>query len=118
MKLNLQNTHAETEERDVAEKSKPAHGRDKQPEVDDPMELVLSEMPGGDPELMATCFIEECARMGMGEIEILGLFNQPRYRTYALYEKWGEGRIRELIRKTLARTGQARVSVQIFQYVG
>lgn len=118
MKLNLQSPHAESEEGNVVEKSKPEHGREKQPEADDPMELVLSEVPGGDPEIMATCFIEEYARMGMGEEEILGLFNQPEYRTYALYEKWGESRIRDLIRKTLARTGQTRVSVQVFHHIG
>jgi hypothetical protein len=118
MKLNPQNSQPETAEGNVVEKAKPAHGRDKQPEVDDPMELVLSEVPGGDPEIMATCFIEEYARMGMGEEEILGLFNQPGYRTYALYEKWGESRMRDLIRKTLARTGQTRVSVQIFHQIG
>ncbi len=118
MKLNLKNSNSETEEGNVVEKAKPEHGRDKQPEADDPMELVLSEVPGGDPEIMVTCFIEEYARMGMGEEEILGLFNQPGYRTYAWYEKWGEIRIRDLIRKTLARTGQTRVSVQVFHQIG
>ncbi len=118
MKLNLKNANSETPAGNVVEKAKPEHGRDKQPEAGDPMELVMTGVVGGDPEIMATCFIEEYARMGMGEEEILGLFNQPGYQTYALYEKWGEIRIRDLIRKTLARTGQTRVSVQIFHQIG
>ncbi len=114
--MEPQKLEAETEGSEVTGKA--AHGRDKQPEADDPMELVMSGVPEGDPEIMATCIIEEYARLGMGEEEILELFSQPVYRTYALYEKWGESRIRELIRRTLSRTGQARISVEIFHHPG
>ncbi len=118
MKLNFPKRGVRTEENKVTERTGATHGRDKQPEADDPMELLMSAVPGGDPETMATCIIEEYARTGMGEEEILSLFNQPVYRTFAFYQKWGECRVRDLIRKTLGRTGQARVSVQTFYHIG
>ena len=93
-------------------------GREKEPEADDPMELVATGVPSGDPELMATCFIEEYARMGMDEEEILGLFIQPVYQTHALYLAWGEPTLRNLIRKVLSRTGRMRVSVQTLHQIG
>jgi hypothetical protein len=86
-------------------------GRDKEPEADDPFELVMTCVPGGDPELMATCVIEEYARMGMGEEEIVALFRDPIYQIHALYLERGEVWLRSLIEKTVARTGRMRLSV-------
>ncbi len=72
----------------------------------------------GDPEAMATCIIEEYARMGMEEKEILELFRQPIYQTHALYLERGEAWICDLIRKVLARTGRMRVSVKVSHHIG
>ena len=38
------------------------HGWDREPEADDPMELRMIPVPGGDPLFMATCLVEEYAR--------------------------------------------------------
>ena len=102
----------------MAEKPTAMSGREKEPESDDPMELVPNLVPTGDPELMATCFIEEYARMGMDEEEIFGLFSRPVYQTHALYLEWGEPTLRNLIRKVLSRTGRMRVSVQTLHQIG
>ena len=94
------------------------HGRDKEPEGDDPMELVMVSLPGGDRELMATCLIEEYARWGMGEEEIFALFRQPIYQTHSLYQERGEDWVRTHIRNILGRTGRTRVSVEVFHHIG
>ena len=94
------------------------HGRDKEPEADDPAELVLASLPGGDPELLATCLIEEYAQLGLGEEEILSLFRQPIYRTHNLYQERGEAWIRGLIQEVLARTGRLRVRVTLLHHIG
>lgn len=99
-------------------KLKSPHGREKEPEADDPMDLVMNPVPGGDPEFMATCLIEEYARLGMSEEEILALFNQPVYQTHALYRERGETWVRNLIQEVLARTGRMRVSVTVRHHSG
>jgi hypothetical protein len=83
----------------------------KEPEPDDPMDLVMVSMPGGDPQFMATCIIEEYAQLGMGEQDIFRLFSQPIYQTHAFYRQFGEAWVRDLIREVLSRTGRMRVSV-------
>lgn len=102
----------------MSEERKIPHGRDKELEADDPNELVMTPVAGGDPEIMATCIIEEYARLGMDEEEILGLFRQPVYQTHALYLERGETWVRDLIRRVLARTGRTRVSVTLFHHIG
>lgn len=102
----------------MIEKTKGISGWDKHPEADDPMELLVTPVPGGDPELMATCLIEEYARIGMGEQEILRLFQQPIYQTHALYRERGEAWVRDLIRQILNRTGRMRVSLTEFHHIG
>jgi len=94
------------------------HGRDKEPDLDDPMELVMVPLPGGNPELMATCLIEEYAHLGMGEEEILELFRQPVYCIHFLYREQGEAWIRDRIREVLVRTGRMRVSVTVLHHIG
>lgn len=86
-------------------------GQDKPAEPEDPAELVITSLPGGDPELMATCIVEEYALLGMGEGEILELFRQPFYRIHALYLEKGELWVRDLVRSVLARTPRLRVTV-------
>ena len=83
----------------------------KEPEPDDPMELVMVPVPEGDPELMATCIVEEYALLGMGEEEIFRLFRSPVYQTHAFYRRYGEAWLRALIRRVLQRTGRFRVRV-------
>ncbi|MFQ5738343.1 MAG: hypothetical protein ACE5JX_04980 [Acidobacteriota bacterium] len=93
-------------------------GAKKEAETDDPMELVLNFVPGGDPEFMARCIIEEYARMGMDEEAILGLFSQPVYQTYHLYQERGSAWVRDLIRHILSQTGRMRISVQVSDQEG
>lgn len=83
----------------------------KEPEPDDPMELVMVPVPGGDAELMATCIVEEYARLGMSEEEIFRLFRSPLYQTHAFYLTYGDAWVRALIRRVLQRTGRFRVRV-------
>jgi hypothetical protein len=94
------------------------HGRAKEPEADDPMELVMVSLPAGDPELMATCLIEEYARLGFNEDEILELFRQPLYHIHFLYCEKGEAWVRVRIQEVLARTGRMRVSVTVLHQIG
>lgn len=94
------------------------HGRDKEPEPGDPAELVMTPVPGGEPELMATCLVEEYARLGMGEEEIFELFRRPIYQLHALYRERGEAWVRDLIRKVLAGTGRLRVSLTVLHHIG
>jgi hypothetical protein len=92
------------------------HGRDKEPESGDPMELVMNSIPAGDPVMLARCVIEEYAMMGMNEEEILELFRQPIYQTHGLHQERGETWVRNLIQEVLGRTGRLRVSVKHFYH--
>jgi len=94
------------------------HGRDKEPEAGDPMELRMVPIPGGDPVFMVTCLIEEYTRLGLDEEAILALFRQPIYQTHALYRERGATWVRNLIRRVLARTGRLRVSVTVLHHIG
>ena len=102
----------------MSKEPKLRHGRDREPEADDPMELRMVPVPGGDPVFMATCLIEEYARLGLDDEAILALFRQPIYQTHALYEERGEAWVRNLIRGVLARTGRLRVSVTVLHHIG
>jgi len=74
------------------------HGRDKEFEHDDPMELRAVAMPGGDEEMQARAFIEEFLFMGMSKSELVEIFKNPFYAgAYRLYEKYGEEKIITLI---------------------
>ncbi|MEW5974774.1 MAG: hypothetical protein AB1898_03095 [Acidobacteriota bacterium] len=94
------------------------HGSEKEPEPDDPMELVMHRLPGADPVRMAKCFIEEYAILGLGHQEILELFKQPIYQTHELYRHHGEDWVRELIDEVLRQTGRFRVSIQYLDPTG
>jgi len=94
------------------------HGREKEPAADDPLELVTAPVPGGNPELMATCLIEEYAHLGMDEEQILRLFSQPIYATHAFYQQYGEAWLRDLIRRVLVRSGRMRVTTTILHHIG
>ena len=101
----------------IEEKEVP-HGRDKEPETDDPMELVMHSLPGTDPVVMARCIVEEYALLGLGDEEILELFRQPIYQTHGLYRERGESWVRELIQNVLSQAGRLRVSIKHFDPEG
>lgn len=95
----------------MSESKRIGHGRDKEPEPDDPQILCGTAVPAGDPELMARCLIEEYARMGFGFREILPLFLDPEYQTHRFTVEKGEAWVRDFISKTLARCGVIRATV-------
>lgn len=65
---------------------------------DDPMEFVAVGMPGGDPDLMAECVIEEFLLMGWSDSQLLTLFKHPRFQaTHQIYLERGEDYVRALI---------------------
>ena len=107
----------ETQVPQMANEPRNVPGRIKPPEEDDPFELVQAWVPGGDPEMMATCLIEEYARLGMGDEEILSLFSRPVYQIHDLYRQWGEARVRNLIHEVISRTGRMRVSVSVLHQI-
>jgi hypothetical protein len=102
----------------MIEEKKALHGRDKDPETDDPMELVMHSLPGTDPVVMARCIIEEYAFLGLDDGEILELFRQPIYQTHGLYRECGESWVGELIHNVLSQTGRLRVSIKHFDPTG
>lgn len=70
---------------------------------DDPMEFVAVGLPGGDPDLMAECVIEEFLLMGWSEKQLMMLFTQPRFAaTHRIYLARGEGHVRALIARVRA----------------
>ncbi|GIK82897.1 MAG: hypothetical protein BroJett024_40020 [Alphaproteobacteria bacterium] len=71
---------------------------------DDPMEFVAVGLPGGDPDRMAECVIEEFLLMGWSDRQLMTLFKHPRFRaTHQIYLDRGEDHVRALI----ARVGAA-----------
>lgn len=65
---------------------------------DDPMEFVAVPLPGGDPDLMAECVIEEFLLMGWSERQLMTLFTHPRFQaTHRIYLDRGEAHVRALI---------------------
>ncbi len=75
---------------------------EKELESDDPMEFVAVRFPvdpGVDPdEVMARCFVEEYAVMGMPRHNVLRLFHSPLFAgTHAVLERRGEAFVRGII---------------------
>lgn len=102
----------------MREKRKLKRGWNKGADADDPLDLIMTQVPSGNPEVMATCLVEEYARMGMEAEEILALFRQPIYQTHALYRERGEAWVRDLIRKVLSRSGRMRISITVLHHIG
>ncbi len=70
---------------------------------DDPMEFVAVPLPGGDPDDMALCVIEEFLLMGWTEQQLLTLFRHPRFgATHRIYLERGETHVRALIARVCA----------------
>jgi len=70
-------------------------------EADDPYEFVgmrYQAEPGTDPdELMARCFIEEYALMGMPRDRIMRMFHSPAFKgTHSILERRGAEFIRAI----------------------
>ncbi|MBI1746304.1 MAG: hypothetical protein HYR55_06915 [Acidobacteria bacterium] len=75
-------------------------------DFDDPMELVGVELPEGNPEVMAECFVEEFARMGSSDSEIFALFQSPFYAaTHRIYQEKGEDFVRAVIQRVRSQWG-------------
>jgi hypothetical protein len=67
------------------------HGRNKQVEQGDPMELHVIGMSGGDEMLQLQIYVEEYISMGMTKDEILEIFKNPFYAgLYSLFHRLGE----------------------------
>lgn len=89
--------------------ARPRAGAAKPAEAGDPMELKGVPVPEGDLEAMGEAFVEEFARLGLGEDEIYMLFARPRYfGTHLYFERYGAARTRDLIRRVASRTGVYR----------
>ncbi len=74
---------------------------EKEFESDDPYEFVAMRYtaePGTDPdEVMARCFIEEYALMGMPRDKIMHMFKSPAFSgTYAIRDRRGADFIRAI----------------------
>ncbi|GAB4282478.1 MAG: hypothetical protein Kow0058_00920 [Roseovarius sp.] len=67
------------------------------------MEFVAVALPGGDPDRMAECVIEEFLLMGWSERQLMTLFTHPRFMaTHRFYLDRGEAHVRDLIARVLA----------------
>jgi hypothetical protein len=80
-------------------------GRDKEFESDDPMELVgmVIDTQEDTLEEMGRVFVEEFARMGCTDRDILRLFRDPFYRApHALYAAKGEEYVTTVIKRVRA----------------
>ena len=87
------------------------HCAAKQAEPTDPLELRGTAVPGGDPELLARCLVEELAAMGHSPEEIHALFRNPAYRAaHAYYQLRSDGAVRELIAAVVGECGVFRVT--------
>ncbi|MGE5303820.1 MAG: hypothetical protein ACM3TN_10865 [Alphaproteobacteria bacterium] len=76
----------------------------KQFEDDDPMVLVQVNLPEGDPEVMAECFVQEFIWLGYGGQQLLDLFRNPFYAgVHAIYRSRGEAYVLGLIDRTRKR---------------
>lgn len=80
------------------------------PDVTDPMTLHGVALPADDDSSMremAACFIEEYARLGFDEEQILHLFSVQGYAGPALARRMlGEAAIQSLVRDELAKWGR------------
>ena len=77
------------------------HGKDKELEDDDPMELVGMVIPADDDtmlEELGRTFADEFLRMGYPAHAIVALFRDPFYRApHALFVKKGATFVRDMV---------------------
>jgi hypothetical protein len=84
------------------------------PEPDDPQELVGVELPGDESVTreMAAAFADEFARLGYTRAQILALYRQPHYA--GAHQAWrllGEEVVARLVDEALAVWGRITVVV-------
>jgi hypothetical protein len=80
-------------------------------EAEDPYMLNATAVPGGDPEVMLECLVQEYAWMGWDAEQVLGLFRDPLYPALnALLHHYGEDGVRHRVEGVLDRMGVFRVS--------
>jgi hypothetical protein len=81
-------------------------------DTDDPMELAAMEVDG-DPDVMAACIVDEFVRMGLGDEELLRMFERPFFAgAHAVYRARGAAHVQRLIAEARARWGQPRFTVR------
>ncbi len=75
----------------------------REPNADDPMELVGVRLPVPDAQAMrdmAECYVEEFVRLGHTADELMSMFRNPFYGgVHQAYQALGEEHIGELITK-------------------
>ncbi len=75
----------------------------REPDADDPMELVGVRLPVLDDQAMkdmAECFVEEFVRLGHTADDLMSMFRDPFYGgVHQAYQALGEAHIGELITK-------------------
>ena len=85
------------------------HPLDREMLPDDPLEMQAFEVPG-DTELMFRIMIEEFARMGWSQSEILDLARNPFYAAlHGLWRLYGETGFTHRVSEILSRIGVIRV---------
>lgn len=86
------------------------HPKDRPAELEDPFQMMAGGVEG-DPLLMLDCIVEEYARMGADEAQILTLFEDPVFlATHGLRGLLGAERTRNRVRDVLSRCGVMRFS--------
>ncbi len=83
----------------------------KEPDAEDPMELVGVELPVDDvgvTEQMAECFIEEYLMMGYSTEQLFRIFTNPFYAgAYDVGQRLGVERVVDLISRSADTLGRA-----------
>ncbi len=78
-----------------------AHGSEKDPEADDPMQLVGTSAPG-NKKYMLRCFVEEFVRMGKGKEQLMKIFESPFYESANnMLERFGRETIEQIVDEVL-----------------
>ncbi len=87
----------------------------RQPEADDPMELVGVALPADEEAVreMAYTFAEEFSQLGYGEKRLMKLFRSPSYA--AAHQAWlalGDNQILRIVKECVAVFGSVRFVVK------
>jgi hypothetical protein len=76
----------------------------KQPQPDDPHELVGVGVAHGDADFMAECLVEEYLLLGWTDLQLMTLFTRPCFgMTHGIYLDRGDRYVTELIARVRAR---------------
>lgn len=87
------------------------HPKDRPAEPADPFQMMAGGVEG-DPLLMLDCIVEEYSRMGVGQEEILRLFEDPEFlATHGLRDLFGAQATRDRVLEVLGRCGILSVNV-------